>query len=516
MHCPKCGTENPDDAQICDSCSYTLTSTPAADATRNTKPTIKAAFLHGLGIGILYFILILLSTVSTVVLLLTVIVIVLNTIKTICKFNKAKVPPKFRYVPFKTIFIGPNVLLVCMLLLSIDASPTPNDYTVADLRSAPPECNRSYEILMSLSEKKGPPQERSETGLFPKDANAINQVNDIIREAYRTQVSQTLEEKSDDIIRAWKNGKKGRDIIKELNTFGEIADLTGPDWEADLGFLGNLRELGFLHQAYVRLETQQSNTQIATEELIRFDSVISKLSINARSMITKLVCFACFWIDIQTANFIINNPQTSRESLELLARHFEPLEIEQTSLRNSLISEHLRLKDMLDSLPVLRHFPQAKNLPFLKRNSSLRVSRNWYNDLICTYEKQQATKSEHLSVWPWIYPDLGPVEIGSDGQFPMYYRYYNPLGSMLLAISMPALGRVFEIKKKHEVHYDLLQIVLNKRLGKEISLKARAYSDEYIIDVENKKIFSPGPDGESHTEDDIKLVINPEVLGFSD
>ena len=59
---------------------------------------------------------------------------------------------------------------------------------------------------------------------------------------------------------------------------------------------------------------------------------------------------------------------------------------------------------------------------------------------------------------------------------------------------------------------DLLQIVLNKRLGKEVSLKARDYSDEYIVDVENRKIFSPGPDGKPDTWDDIILWINPEVL----
>ena len=54
--------------------------------------------------------------------------------------------------------------------------------------------------------------------------------------------------------------------------------------------------------------------------------------------------------------------------------------------------------------------------------------------------------------------------------------------------------------------------MLNKRLGKDFSLKARAYSDEYIIDVENRKIFSPGPDGKANTKDDIFLPIDPEVL----
>ena len=55
---------------------------------------------------------------------------------------------------------------------------------------------------------------------------------------------------------------------------------------------------------------------------------------------------------------------------------------------------------------------------------------------------------------------------------------------------------------------------MNQRLGKDVSLKARAYGQEYIVDVPNKKIFSPGPDGKAGTKDDITLRINPEVLGW--
>ena len=60
----------------------------------------------------------------------------------------------------------------------------------------------------------------------------------------------------------------------------------------------------------------------------------------------------------------------------------------------------------------------------------------------------------------------------------------------------------------------MLQIVLNLRLGRDINLKARAYSDEYIIDIENKKILSPGPDEKVGTDDDIFLPINPQVLNL--
>jgi len=79
---------------------------------------------------------------------------------------------------------------------------------------------------------------------------------------------------------------------------------------------------------------------------------------------------------------------------------------------------------------------------------------------------------------------------------------------------IPVFETVYEMQIKLKVQDDLFQIVLNKRLGKKVSLKARAYSEEYTIDVEAKKIFSPGPDGEPNTKDDIKLPINPEVLGL--
>jgi hypothetical protein len=66
------------------------------------------------------------------------------------------------------------------------------------------------------------------------------------------------------------------------------------------------------------------------------------------------------------------------------------------------------------------------------------------------------------------------------------------------------------------VQDDLLQIVLKKRLGKEVSMKARAYGGAYIVDIDNRKILSPGPDGKTDTKDDIALPINPEVMGWRD
>ena len=62
---------------------------------------------------------------------------------------------------------------------------------------------------------------------------------------------------------------------------------------------------------------------------------------------------------------------------------------------------------------------------------------------------------------------------------------------------------------------DLFQILLAKRLGSKANLKARAYSDEYVIDLDKKIIYSPGVDGKAFTHDDITLPINPEVIEFN-
>jgi len=101
-----------------------------------------------------------------------------------------------------------------------------------------------------------------------------------------------------------------------------------------------------------------------------------------------------------------------------------------------------------------------------------------------------------------------------DKEPPWYYKHYNPLGTNILYMMMPPSSTWS--KTEIQIYDDLLQIVINLRLGREVDLKARAYSDEYIIDLENKKILSPGPDVEIDTEDDIFLPINPQVLNLTE
>lgn len=506
MQCQKCGTENPDDAQICTSCSFALTGSPTeqpAPKKKMSKLVIVSALLAGLSAALTFFMNPTLAFIAALMGLYT-------AITSIAKIRKSKgrlIGKSFAIV----VMIFSSLQVVLLSYWRIDAPPIPNDYTISDIRSAPPQYNQSYELLKSLAVEDTNLPGAPAIGLSAQDINDLQEINKVFGKADYAKISTGLKENDESIILIWQNAEKGRNVIASLSTFPEIADLTEPSLDPKLHWLGNVRNLAFLHRAYVRLQSCQENDEIAIEELLKLDNIIRKMNLNARSLVTKLVCMACFVVNIQTANFIINNPQTSRVSVELLAQHFTPLTNEDIYLRNSIIFDYLSFKNELRKISTTTRMKYSTFSP-LKLNSSLRVLRNCCDRLIAAEENHQDI--EEFSVWPTVYPEL-PITIDPNGNFPWYYKTYNPIGSLLIGIITPALERISQIKTKLQIHSDLLQIVLNQRLGKEISVKARAYSDEYIVDVENKKIFSPGPDGIPHNEDDIKLIINPEVLNFT-
>jgi len=243
--------------------------------------------------------------------------------------------------------------------------------------------------------------------------------------------------------------------------------------------------------------------------LIELDSVLRKLSLNARLLIAKLVCHLALADNLTTANAIANNPKASRETVELLAEHFTPLTAEQMSLRNSVLFEYIFTKDIINK--GIGQSTMGKT-PLLKRNSTMRLYRNICDDRINNLEDIEAATSVRFSVWPPIYPGMEPVTFRVREPLPLLYRCYNPVGSRLIRLARS--HRKSNRRTILMVQDDLLRIVLSKRLGRDFSLKASAYSDEYIVDVENRKIFSPGPDGKTNTKDDIWLPINPQVLGW--
>jgi len=408
-----------------------------------------------------------------------------------------------------------SILFMCIfyLLWSRDAPPIPNDYTIADLRSAPAEYAESFEILKNLVDEDWNIPGSPAIGLSDGDIDMIAEIRGVLKDGTETEIAQILRYDSKDIKAAWAGSEKARDIIHRLNEFPEIADLTELGVNIRIMRYKNLIELVRLFQVYAHLQTSQDDIHAFTIELIELDSVFRKLSLNARLFIERFICHLCLETDIDTANAIVNHSNTSGNTVELLAKQFTPLTEKQLSLRNGVLSEYLLTKNAVsDSLGASR----KGKMPLFKKNSTLRVYKNCCDDWLGAAKQDGEAAIKRLSAWPDHYPFKEPDPLSTRGSLPLIYWCYNPLGSMCLR----RLGFFYNAGPKRSsdlpIHADLLQIILNKKRGKEIDLKAHAFSDEYIVDIANKKIFSPGPDGKAGTKDDITLRINPEVLGWGD
>lgn len=505
MDCPKCRTQNPDNVYVCGSCGHVLTCSETEKRKpkfKTSKSTVPALFLAGLS---LFLVILVRPTLAFFAALLGLLLLITSIVQTIRGKKKLGV---------KRIAIGVFIVLQIVLLTywRIDAAPIPNDYTIFDLRSAPPLWYGTYNLLNSLADKNDDLMNAPAIGLSPEDLKNLEEINKIFKEKDLQTISQQLQANADEILSMWQNAKKGRDVLAKLTVFPEIADLTEPDYNymLRLHWMKNFRRLIFLHRAYICLQSCQGNHETAIDELIRLDSIGKKMSLNARSLVTRLICLAQFIINIETANFIINNPEIPNEVLLVLKQRMIPFSDEHVSFRNSIIFEYLSFRNELKKIT---HEPRFRYsyFPPLKLNSTFRLYRNFCYKWISITENR--TQIEELRVWPIFYPNL-QVHMDSPPMLPWYYKTYNPVGSLFVYLITPNMENALKTRTRLQVQSDLLQIVLDKRLGKGVSLKARAYGDEYIVDLEKKKIFSPGSDGKPDTKDDIKLLINPDVLGW--
>jgi hypothetical protein len=424
---------------------------------------------------------------------------------------------KGKYVALAGISISILFMIFFCLLWSLDAPPIPNDYTIADLRSAPVQYDKSFAVLKTLLGENGDSSHvPAAIELTNSDSRMVAEVKGILQTGTTSEISKTLSYNAKEIDQIWADNETARDIIHRLNEFPEIADLTELNADLEIMHEQNLIELVRFYQVYAYFKIEQHDIRAFVAELVELDSVCRKLSVNARLLVPKIAYLECINENIITANAIVNNRQTPMNAVELLAEHFIPLTEEHTSLRNSILSEYLLMKNFLSEIT---EESTTEKILRLKKNSTLRLLRNSYDCWLDAEQGRQNVARTKLSVWPDIYPFKKPyISSTSQEQLPLLYRCYNPRIN-IINIFTP-FDKIIKSRKESivrmQIQDDLLQIVLNKRLDKDISLKARAYSDEYIVDIENRKIFSPGPDGKTDTKDDIILRINPDVLGWRD
>ncbi len=396
-----------------------------------------------------------------------------------------------------------------------DVEPIEDDYTVADLRSAPPDCNGSYQLLLSIARQDFDANGAPEIGLTAEDVNQLYELTNFYRynNNHEHDHDNHILANAAVIERIWQNAEKGRKVFEELNAFNEIADLTEPNLlQKPVDYNSNLRKVMMIYGLKARLLLSQDDSVQTIENLALINSIFRKYMLNTRTMINKMVGIAGLAFSIKLANDISNHPEVSQDEIELLAAIFSPLSSEITSMRNPAIFEYLSLRQYMLEGPESKRF---RANPFCKVNSSLRLYRNYMLHGLIQSEPESECKDPNLRVCSGLWGRDIHLKLDKGADFIRRYLLYNPMGSLFTNIALPGIYQIIELRTKLHIQDDLLQIVINKRLGRPVDLKARAYSDEYIIDTDKKIIFSPGPDGISYTDDDIKFDINPDVLNLS-
>ena len=129
MNCPKCGYQNPDNILVCESCGcdFSESETPQPKA----KTSKMAIFSLILAISSLLFF------------VFTGLPAIICGFISLKKIRKSE--GKLKGKSFAKAGIILPIPLMCIFFLffliwRIDAPPIPNDYTIADLRSAPADC----------------------------------------------------------------------------------------------------------------------------------------------------------------------------------------------------------------------------------------------------------------------------------------------------------------------------------------------------------------------------------------
>lgn len=424
-----------------------------------------------------------------------------------------KEAPKNLSAPVKAVIVlGPLIILVAVLAMwCFDAPAIRDDYTAGDLRSAPPDCTESYSVLMELAQDDMSGDDSPAVGLTRADVILLRRLDDLIAAGDRVKIVEAIKADAAGIERAWIHSANGRDIIKRLSKYDEIADqgqavslYNAKGCPTDSVGPG-LRNLAYLYEAHGHMQVIFGHAAQAAGEVVELSDVLDKLHVNIRSLRTKLVCITASTAMIRTASFIVNDDRAERAVIEMLAKRLEPVTDEQVSLNNGLLFEYLVFRKTLATED------GSGRLPTFKQNSALRVFRNMSEKLMAARKEKSGVQ---LAAWPRLWPIKTEIEFDESGRMPWLYKLYNPIGAGEIEIMAPQGAKIVEIPLSWRVQDDLLWILINKRLGREVDFNARAYGSQYVVDAKTRKILSPGPDKQVRTPDDISLPVNTNVIGL--
>ncbi|MBN2590998.1 MAG: hypothetical protein JXA96_14120 [Sedimentisphaerales bacterium] len=489
MNCPKCKHDNSDDVKICESCGYTFGE--YENINKQSKTSKLAVFSFILSIPTIY------------ISIFTGIPSILYGYKSILKIRKSQGKLKGKTLAKAAIVVS-LVLLALNRVLFMDAAPIRNDYTINYFKTPYLLLPQSYSTLISIgSNTNDHLKDALGIGLSNSDVNNIRLINKIFTNQDLNTISQDILENESTIESIWKKSSLERYTFAMLDQYRKISEL--PEG-LKLGKIPEynivLRHLSSIYRAYICLQASKGNYQEALKELKLWDSINKKMSLGSLDVITKQANIASFNLEINAANFIINNADTPTDillELKPLIDSYSPQV--HSSLKYMIIAEYLKFKQSLS---------KVRYAPLLRYNSTLKLQKNIYERWIAI--EGDPNKIPELKVWPDFYPDIPAVDYNSqDNKLHWLYRIYNPFGSFMASKTRLNLFGLYLMKIRLISSMDMIKIVLNKRLTAQPNPDTFKKVGKYQFNPEKKRIYTIIPDGE-----EFELPINPEVLHLSE
>jgi len=230
------------------------------------------------------------------------------------------------------------LLIFPLFFLAYDIPPVENDYTWEDVITPKKEAEKSYNTFNKFAKI-------DIDYSFTNISSAIINTNIL---AY-----------SDIIQKSWENNIEARKLIKELNSFSEIADLTT---KLDDNYINTIKSFGQimrLYVIYIKLKIEENDLALATDLLLTINSIFQKSYPYSKTFLQRLI-----WESVDNninarVNSIITNENCSVAIIQKFKNSIINTDL---NFESCLISEYLLFKNLLEN-----NFVSVINKPnFLK------------------------------------------------------------------------------------------------------------------------------------------------------
>ncbi len=150
---------------------------------------------------------------------------------------------------------------------------------------------------------------------------------------------------ADIIEKCWENSTELHDLVKELNSYNEIADLTVEIKDCHNGTIAPLAYSAKLVYYFSKLKIEQNDFVAATDAILPFNFIIQKSYPYSRTLIQRLVFLSVEKMNLTTIEFLVTNKNSSVEIVQKLKNSYKDID---SNFKSCMISEYLIFKPYLE------------------------------------------------------------------------------------------------------------------------------------------------------------------------